>query len=197
MRREIKSKAWDVKKLKTEVKQEEYRKEINKIIRSQHEEEDIEKAWDNMKIAIEKATRKTKKEWYNERCRKAMENKVEARIKWIKTERQEHRENCKMEEIEKENKRKNARNFYQKVKQQIRTYKPKIRGIKNKEGKTVQAEEDMKEVWMNYFKEILNKEQAAKEIITAKGEESMEIKKTNIGGSKCLGKSRPLRVWKK
>ncbi|KAF2894212.1 hypothetical protein ILUMI_11966 [Ignelater luminosus] len=55
MRREIKSKAWDVKKLKTEVKQEEYRKEINKIIRSQHEEEDIEKAWDNMKIAIEKA----------------------------------------------------------------------------------------------------------------------------------------------
>ncbi|KAF2905914.1 hypothetical protein ILUMI_00264, partial [Ignelater luminosus] len=76
--------------------------------------------------------------------------------------------------------RKNARNFYQKVKQQTRTCKPKIRGIKNKEGKTVQTEEEIKEVWMNYFKKILNEEQAAEEIIIAKGEESMEIKEPTL-----------------
>ncbi|KAF2886531.1 hypothetical protein ILUMI_19642 [Ignelater luminosus] len=59
--------------------------------------------------------------------------------KWIEGE---------MEEKEKENNRRNARNFYQKVKQQTRTHKLKIREIENKEGKTVQAKEEIKEVWM-------------------------------------------------
>ncbi|KAF2904417.1 hypothetical protein ILUMI_01754 [Ignelater luminosus] len=58
MRREIKSKTWGVEKLKTEMEQEEYKQEKKKIIRAQREEEDIEEAWDNMKIAIEKAAKK-------------------------------------------------------------------------------------------------------------------------------------------
>ncbi|KAF2881847.1 hypothetical protein ILUMI_24327 [Ignelater luminosus] len=59
-------------------------------------------------------------------------------------------------------------------------YKPKIRGIKNKEEKSVQTEEEIKEVWINYFKEILNEEQAAEEIIIATGEESMEIEEPTL-----------------
>ncbi|KAF2886082.1 hypothetical protein ILUMI_20090, partial [Ignelater luminosus] len=163
---------WNVEKLKTEVKkQEEYRKEINKIIRAQREGEDIEEGWDNTKIAIEKAARsttrqkggKTKKEWYNEGCRKTIERKVEARIKLIGRKRQEHREN------------------YEKMQRECNkiVQSSKKEWIQDKI-KNMEKENNRKNAETFTRKEILNEEQTAEEIIIAEEEKKMEIEEPTL-----------------
>lgn len=64
-----------------------------------------------------------------------------------------------LKQLEDSNKKKNTKKFYKKINEQNRTYKPKTKGIKNKEGKVVIQEDQFKQVWVEHFKELLTEEQ--------------------------------------
>ena len=180
---------WNIQKLKSEEIREKYRdkthimtEELNNEVKS------IEERWLKLKkIIVEaasetigKATNTKKKEWMNEECWKVIKQKVEARLRYISANEEEYKKeyerlrkeskqiikrckrrwiNSEIEEIEKNNRNGNTKQFYQKIKQQNREHKPKLRGIKNKmNGRIEESEQEIKGVWVRHFKEPLNDE---------------------------------------
>lgn len=59
----------------------------------------------------------------------------------------------------------NTKKFYQKISNQNRHYRPKTNGIRNKEGKIVMEDKLVKEAWIEYFAELLNKNSTQEAVI--------------------------------
>lgn len=227
LRRNIKKRRlenkWDIRKFEMEKTRKEYRREINKLIENnQKTEENVDVIWIETKDIIKQAASKTvghkkksvKKEWYDENCAEELKKKIEARLRWLRTKKPEHRieyekarKNCnktikkskkeklikELEEIEQENR--NTRNFYQKIKNQNHTYKPQMRGIKNKNGRLVEGEEEITEVWKVYFEELLNKREETPIEIENEVAERAEIEEPSLMEVfEIINKSRNLKA---
>ncbi|KAF2893816.1 hypothetical protein ILUMI_12353 [Ignelater luminosus] len=64
-----------------------------------YEEENIDARWGKSKEVVNKAAekvlgkeeKKNKNEWYNDICKSELKKKVEARLRWIRTKKREHK----------------------------------------------------------------------------------------------------------
>ena len=54
----------------------------------------------------------------------------------------------KIKEIEAENRKNNTKLFHMKVGENNKAYKGKVKGIKNKEGRITELEQEYKQIWM-------------------------------------------------
>ncbi|KAK9686109.1 hypothetical protein QE152_g37440 [Popillia japonica] len=103
------------------------------------------------------------------------EKKVKARVKWIKTkedreECQRRRRNCnkatrkrkrecidrRIKEIENEGLNRNARAFYERIKQQNKVFKGRVRSVKMRDVRLADQEDQYRHVWSDHFMELLN-----------------------------------------
>uniref|UniRef100_A0A6P7H8C1 Uncharacterized protein LOC114347444 n=1 Tax=Diabrotica virgifera virgifera TaxID=50390 RepID=A0A6P7H8C1_DIAVI len=153
---------------------------MNKKLKEQSKPtKDIETEWRNIKKCINETAEvhvgikrnKKRQEWYNEECHNMLKKKVEMRQMWIRTNRQDYREEyniirhaCKkkirkirrewlddkIKEIEKESKNRNTKEFYKKISEQNKTFKGKIKSIKDKNGKVSENDEEYKEIWTKF-----------------------------------------------
>ncbi|KAI5737941.1 hypothetical protein M8J77_000982 [Diaphorina citri] len=135
---------------------------------------------DGAKEVIGFTKNKRERQWFDEECKTAIEQRkmrrrtaIERRDtpsieeyreerrrtkKLIRRKKREHI-NKKLEQIEKEDSMKNVRSFYQLVNQQRRGTQPKSTMIKDKNGTILTGNESIRERWAEYFKELLNVEQ--------------------------------------
>uniref|UniRef100_A0A8D8Q0R7 Craniofacial development protein 2 n=1 Tax=Cacopsylla melanoneura TaxID=428564 RepID=A0A8D8Q0R7_9HEMI len=118
--------------------------------------------------------------WFDEECKTAIERRREKRLIAIDTRdttrieeyREERRKvkkltrkkkrehlNNKLDQIEKEDRMKQVRSFYQLVNQQRRRMPNKSSTVKDKNGITLTGKEPVLSRWAEYFKELLNVEQ--------------------------------------
>src|SRR3978361_1936150 len=177
---------WDIESLSKQEVKEKYVVELEETIKKQSSETgDIDEAWNRMKKGIIQAAEKqigikrssNKRGWYDEECHDMLSEKRKARQKWLNTSEQADRDNYEkvrkecnkrvrkkkrnwmedeIKEIEKENRNKNTKVFYKKINKQNKTYRGRIRGGRNKDGKVTEDAEEYKKVWAEYFKELLN-----------------------------------------
>lgn len=139
-----------------------------------------------------KKREENRNEWYNDVCQERLAAKLEARNKWLRSGRDEDREeyeakrkDCKkvlrkckrewieneMKIIENENRKKNTKRYYQKINEHNKTYKHKMSGIRDSGGKVVESEGQYKEVWMKHFNELLNDNQQIEELLHEEDDE--------------------------
>lgn len=193
MERNVPKKKWNIERLKDVEVRRQYMEELEKKLKSKPKHGSIEESWTDIKEAINEAAgkiignerRNRNRVWFDEKCKKAHEEKVKARIIWLRNNRDEDEEEYKekrkecnktirdskrkwieegLQEIEKESKKSNTRKFYQKINKQNKVYKPRMAGIKNKQDKVIEQEDEYKEVWVEYFKELLNTNQRQEEL---------------------------------
>jgi hypothetical protein len=115
--------------------------------------------------------------WYNEECKEILEEQNDARLKMLqrktrsnieayKEARREARKVCrrkkkyneeeKLEDLQEKYKRNRTKQLYECIRK-IRTgFQPRTTMCKNKHGVIVGEEKDVLEVWVTYFKELLN-----------------------------------------
>ncbi|KAJ8921292.1 hypothetical protein NQ315_013766 [Exocentrus adspersus] len=125
-----------------------------------------------------KETKKEKKEWFDEECKRELQSRKKLRLKILqegmeeaKNKFEEQRRKTKMmlrnnkiKHYEKEQYNKNRRdyrnndirNFYQGVKNERKGYQPKPVFYKDKDGKIIAADDEVLERWKGYFKQLLN-----------------------------------------
>ena len=61
----------------------------------------------------------------------------------------------KIKEIKAENRKNNMKLFYKKVGENNKAYNGKVKGIKNKEGRITKLEQEYKQIWKEYFENLL------------------------------------------
>ena len=177
---------WNTDKLYDRYNQEKFAEEMEKQLKIQSSEVDncMEIEWSSMKKSINQTAelqigrekKVNNRDWYNDECNDTLLKKRRARIRWLDTNGQEDRENyertrkeCnkmlrikrswiidKIAEIEKDYRNTNTKSFYKRISEQNRTYKGKLSGIKDREGKMIEEAEEYKKVWMDYFGQLLN-----------------------------------------
>ncbi|CAG9829791.1 unnamed protein product [Diabrotica balteata] len=186
-------KKWNVNKLSNEEVRKKYEEAVTIQIKEKYKVEDISTEWETIKKSIEeganmqigKSQAKTRNEWYNQECREITEKKVQARNKWLRTDKEEDREEYeklrryakkvirqnkrrwvdkKMQEIEQERTNRNTKSFYKKIKEQNKKYKGKTNGIKNREGIVIIEDQEYKQVWRDYYRELLTEETTEEEM---------------------------------
>ncbi|KAK9744809.1 hypothetical protein QE152_g7497 [Popillia japonica] len=126
----------------------------------------VEEEWRSLKecvtrtaeIELEIEKREGKKDWYDEKCEQMVDEKVEARLKWIRTNNEEDREEYqRRRRICNRAIRKAKRECIdRRIKEQNKVFKGKVRGIKMKDGRLAEQEDRYRQVWTDHFMELLN-----------------------------------------
>ena len=201
---------WDTEKLQDMKVRTKYSEEVAKEVRLQlRAEGSVEDQWDRIRRCVNGSAennvgvkRNTKrKEWYNDECREFLVKKIAARQRWLRTngrnEREEYerrRRECnrlirrckrewmdgKIEEIEKDNNRGNTKAFYRRVNEQKRTYKGKISGMRNRQGRVVEDTDQLKQIWVEYFEELLYDPEEGENVDEDESEEVAEDNRESI-----------------
>lgn len=208
---------WDINKLGDEKERKKYEITLEKLFQEREEDENVNTDWISIKKCIEKAATETigregksnEKGWYDQKCREKLNEKVQARLKWLRSSKAEdlheykkirnesnkYIRECKrkwvnnnIEEIERERISRNTKSFFKKVNEQNKKYKGKSTGIKNKDGRVIEEEKEYKRIWVDHFKELLEN---GMKIIGRKRKLQMRrtkrIKETNQQGRKLQG----------
>lgn len=182
-------KKWDLKKFESHNKKVEYAALMNELLSHQNDKaQNIQQDWQQIKDTVNNVANEiigtikgVNKQWFNEECQEMVSAKANARIKWLNSNRQEDKQKYlelrkkakkvtratqrawierEIEEIEREYYNRNTKQFYKKISEQNKSYKGKTTGLKNKQGKIAESEEEYKEIWKQYFKELLYEEES-------------------------------------
>ncbi|XP_022181589.1 uncharacterized protein LOC111041595 [Myzus persicae] len=182
----VKSVKYDIEKLSAKKVLEEYvyktQQELQKS--NSNADKDGERIWDRIKTAVVNSAnnclgirkREKRKEWFNDRCKEAIDRRNRIREKTIKdpsdinmerfknTKKETNKvlrcekrlaEKRKIEEIE-ENKN-NSRRFFSKTANIKQGFKPQTRILRNELGELVTKEESVVEEFKKHFERLLNK----------------------------------------
>ena len=149
------------------------------------ENQHIEAAWKDIKQRIHQAAdstlgqkiRKVRNEWFDEECKEILEEQSNTRLKMLqrktrsnietyKEARREARKICrrkkkhyeeeKLKELQEKYKNNAIKQFYEGIRKIRAGFQPRTTMCKNKQGIIVGREEEVLEVWVTYFKELLN-----------------------------------------
>lgn len=208
-----KRKHWNMEKLKVRENKERFQAILEEKLNNNIEEESIEENWrrilDVLNNAAERSlgvkSRENKKEWFDNDCRRAIEEKNKARKRMIdrrtrtaheeyRKKRQEADKVCrkkkrlmmkrKLEEIEELNEQSEIKKFYAAVGHMRRGFQPQMRAYKKKDG-TVANEEELLTRWVQHFDQVLNdqdiNEANPSEIEPIESREREETRRTNTG----------------
>lgn len=175
---------WNLEALADDKIKEKYEEEITKNI--QIETTEVESHWKQLKSAIIRATQETigqektqksKNEWFDQDCEVARKQKNAARIKWINTRKEQDRRNYEiarnkantlykkkknnwidktLEDIEKDRKNNNLKQFYKKIKIRHGKSQIKTRGLKDKNGTIAYESYEIGKIWTEYYSNALN-----------------------------------------
>lgn len=151
---------------------------------SKGEEDDVENMWVNLKSAVKesaakifKKKRKQNKPWFNENCRKLVEQRREAKQKlllhetydtreqynninrevtrFLRSEKRKYIKNL-LVKAEEDRTKNNSKDFYRSIRFFRKGYQPKTFGIKDEAGTVVGERTEVLNVWKKYFCKLLN-----------------------------------------
>lgn len=198
---------WNVDRMNDINRRNKYAEDMDKKLKERYKHtNNVETEWNSIKECINETaaehigiTKNHKEQkWYNEECHNMLKKKMEIRQKWLRTNREELKEEynklrkeCtrkirrikrnwldeKIKDIEKESKNRNTKIFYKKISEHNKTFKGKINGVKDRQGKVSENDEEFKKIWAEYFKELLTEQDNQESIeITEDEDRFMEDK---------------------
>lgn len=178
---------WNVEELTNEETRKEYEQKLTNEL-EQINETEIEEEWGEIKKAINKAAnhsigkenKRKGNDWWNEKCKKAVDEKAKTWKVYIENINEENKQKYvierdkaneiiryerneyidkKIETVEKENRSNNGRKFYRQIKALNTKQKRMIKGgVRDRNGKIAETEEEEKEAWREYFMEMLTED---------------------------------------
>ena len=175
---------WDVQGLNSEYEREQYSTSTKEELSKIGKKDDIQGEWEFIKETITRGAEKLRpktvnkdKDWFDEECGRAMEERKKARIELLqgytkerdaiyKKARNKAHETCrkkkrqrqkeKFEEIEQQYYNNNTRKLYENLKKQKVGHQEQSLAIKDKNGDLCIGEKEISEAWANHFEEILS-----------------------------------------
>ena len=179
------TKKFDVVKLQDENVRTEYQLELRNRFEQLREIQD-EIGWNDIRNVVKETAeakigyaKRTKKKWFDDDCERAAENRRSARLSWLIDRRNEmKREEFRrrrgeaktvykrkkkeeaqknIREIEENRRAKRTRDQYQGINNVKKGYQPRLMMVKDKEGRLLVNQEEVKERWKQYFSDLLNR----------------------------------------
>ncbi|CAG4962692.1 unnamed protein product [Colias eurytheme] len=173
----------DVDGLQDELVREKFNIEINNKFQNLTVDEDVDRAWDNIRNTVKEVARKIldrkkkrrKRKWWNNEC----DNIIEEKKKFKVLAEQSTKFNNRYIELQKEAKRiirkakrqhldnlvktmetliraSETRQFYQELKSYKKGYQPVTQMLEDEDGNLIANKADIKVSWRNYFQQLLN-----------------------------------------
>ena len=179
------TKKFDVMKLQDENVRTEYQLELRNRFEQLSEMQE-ETGWNEIRNVVKETAeakigyaKRAKNKWFDADCERAAENRRSSRLAWLTDRRNEiKREEFRrrrgeaktvykrkkkeevrrnIREIEDNRRAKRTREQYQGINSVKKGYQPRLMMVKDKEGRLLVNQEEVKERWKQYFSDLLNR----------------------------------------
>lgn len=164
----------------------EYREKLREQLNSMQGGKEIDQLWEDIKMRMEAAASNYKrreyskrKRWFDEECQAELDKRKQMRMSWLRDNSEqirrqylEQRNKCKkmmrekkrkyneglVEVMEEDYRRNMVRNLYRGLRRERQGITTKPIFYEDEEGQLVGGEDEILELWKNYFNELLNEQ---------------------------------------